>query len=150
MMAGETHTIQALNASNQPVTGLTWTSSDPTVVSLSTDDPPVLTAVAAGHVTITAGSASADVTVSSVSLAPGTVLWSNAVGGASVDYLVPAVPSPGGVADVFAISGNTLYAIIAIWMAARSRSAHCGASRCCWISGARGAATAGKRCLRSR
>jgi hypothetical protein len=81
------------------------------VVSLSTDDPPVLTAVAPGHVTITAGSASADVTVSSVALAPGTVLWSNPVNGAAVDWILPAVPSATGVADVFALSGRTVYAI---------------------------------------
>jgi 6-phosphogluconolactonase (cycloisomerase 2 family) len=111
MMVGDTHTIQALNSSNQPVAGLTWVSSDPTIVSLSTNDPPVLTAVAAGHVTITAGSASADVTVSSVPLAPGTVLWSNPINGASVDWILPAVPSPTGVADVFALSGSTVYAV---------------------------------------
>ena len=111
MMVGDTHTIQALNSSNRPATGLTWASSDPTIVSLSTDDPPVLTAVAAGHVTITAGSASADVTVSSVSLTPGAVLWSNPINGASVDWILPAVPSPTGVADVFALSGSTVYAI---------------------------------------
>ena len=112
LVVGDTHTIQALNAAAQPVTGLTWTSSDPTVVSLSTDDPPVLTAVAAGHVTITAGTASADVTVSAGALALGTVLWSNnPVNGASVDLIVPAVPSPTGVADVFALSGSTVYAI---------------------------------------
>ena len=106
MLVGDTHTIQALNSSGQPVTGLTWTSSDPTVVSLSTDDPPLLTALAVGHVTITAGTASADVTVSPGdpnypgTLPLGTVLWS--VPG-SVTKIVPAVPSPSGVADVFAI-----------------------------------------------
>ncbi len=82
MMVGDTHAIQALSAAGQPVTGLTWTSSDPAVVSLSSDDPPLLTALAAGHVTITAGTASADVTVSSPTEFPGglplgTVLWSH-------------------------------------------------------------------------
>ncbi|MGO9010156.1 MAG: hypothetical protein ACLQPN_08635 [Bryobacteraceae bacterium] len=46
---------------------MTWSSRNPDVVSLSTDDPPVLTALAAGHVTIIAGTApaaaAADVTV---------------------------------------------------------------------------------------
>ena len=56
MMVGDTRTLQA-------ATGLTWTSSDPTVVSLSSDDPPLLTALAPGNVTITAGTATADVTV---------------------------------------------------------------------------------------
>ena len=105
MLVGDTHTIQALNSSGQPVTGLTWTSSDPTVVSLSTSDPPLLTALVVGHVTITAGTGSADVTVSPGdpnypgTLPLGTVLWS--VPG-DVTKIVPAVPSPSGVADVFA------------------------------------------------
>ena len=71
MAVGDTRTLQALTAAGQSVTGLTWTSSDPTVVSLSPDDPPVLTALAAGHVTITAGTASADVTVWDVTVASG-------------------------------------------------------------------------------
>jgi hypothetical protein len=53
-LVGDTHTIQALNSAGQPVTGLTWTSSDTDVVSLSSADPPVFFALAAGHVTITA------------------------------------------------------------------------------------------------
>ena len=105
MLVGGMATIQALNSSGQPVTGLIWASSDPTVVSLSTSDPPLLTALVVGHVTITAGTASADVTVSSGdpnypgTLPLGTVLWS--VPG-NVTKIVPAVPSPSGVADVFA------------------------------------------------
>jgi hypothetical protein len=69
---------------------------------LSTDDPPVLTALAAGTVTITAGTATADVTVSVGALPLGTVLWSNPGNGSGVYSIVPAVPSPNGVADVFA------------------------------------------------
>ncbi|MGP8176261.1 MAG: beta strand repeat-containing protein [Terracidiphilus sp.] len=106
MVVGDTHTIQALSPAGQPVTGLAWGSSDPTVVSLSTDDPPVLTALAAGHVTITAGTASADVTVFAVALAPGTVVWSNPGDGSGVDWIVPAVPSASGVADVFAFQND--------------------------------------------
>ncbi len=113
MMVGDTHAIQALSAAGQPVTGLTWNSSDPTVVKLSTDDPPILTALAAGHVTITAGTGSDDVTVSSPTDFPGglplgTVLWSHP---GDVNSIVPAVPSPSGVADVFAISDGTVQAI---------------------------------------
>ena len=48
MVVGDTHTIQATNASGQSVTGLTWASSNTSVVSLSTDDPPILTALAPG------------------------------------------------------------------------------------------------------
>ena len=106
LVVGDTHTIQALNPAGQPVTGLTWTSSDPNVVSLSTADPPVITALAPGHVTITAGTASADVTVSADALSVGTVLWSNPGNGAGVTKIVPAVPSPSGVADVFAFQAD--------------------------------------------
>jgi IPT/TIG domain len=106
LVVGETHTIQALGSNGQPVTGLTWTSSDPNVVSLSTDSPPVLTALAAGHVTITAGSGTADVTVSVGALPQGTVVWSNPGNGSGVTKIVPAVPSPTGAADVFAFQGD--------------------------------------------
>lgn len=106
LVVSQTQTIQALNASNQPVTGLTWASSNPKVVSLSTDDPPILTALAAGSATITAGSASADVTVSYATLAPGTVIWSNPGNGSGVISIVPAVPSSRGVADVFAFQAD--------------------------------------------
>lgn len=107
MVIGDTHTIQALNAQGQPVAGLTWASSDSTIVSLSTDDPPILTAVAVGHVTITAGNASADVTVYPGSLPIGTVQWTNPGDGSGVTSIVPAVPSASGV-DIFAFenSGN--------------------------------------------
>lgn len=111
MVVGDTHTIEAVNAQGQSVTGLTWTSSDTTVVSLSTDDPPVLTAVAAGHVTITAGNASADVTVYAGTLPAGTVLWSNSGDGSGIQRFVPAVPSASGV-DVFAFdTSNNVTAV---------------------------------------
>ncbi|HZU28995.1 MAG TPA: IPT/TIG domain-containing protein [Bryobacteraceae bacterium] len=102
LVVGDTHSVAAVSSTGQAVTGLTWTSSDPTIVSLSTDDPPVLTAVAAGRATITAGTASADVTVFSNDLPVGTVQWSNAGDGSGVDRIVPAVPNANGVADVFA------------------------------------------------
>jgi uncharacterized protein YjdB len=100
MVVGDTHAIKALSTAGQPVMGLTWASSNPTVVSLSTDDPPVLTAVAAGHATITAGSGSADVTVFAGGLPIGTVIWSNPSDGSGVMSIVPAVPSARTLASV--------------------------------------------------
>ena len=84
------------------------------MVSVSADDPPVLTAVAAGHVTITGGTGTSDVTVTAAtlpngdpaSLPVGTVLWSNPGNGSGVNWIVPAVPSPSGVADVFAFQND--------------------------------------------
>jgi len=75
MSVGDARTLQVLNSLGQTVTGLTWATTDPTVVSLSPDDPPVLTALAAGHSTITAGGGSADVTVFAGPLPIGTVIW---------------------------------------------------------------------------
>ena len=77
------------------------------IVSLSTDDPPILTAMEIGHVTIRAGSGSVNVTVSPAhSLTPGTVLWSNPGNGSGVTKIVPAVPSISGVADIFAFQAD--------------------------------------------
>jgi IPT/TIG domain/Beta-propeller repeat len=107
LLVGQTQTVQALSPTGTEVTGLTWTSSDSTVVSLSTDDPPVLTALAPGHITITAGDSSSDVTVSSgYSLPVGTVVWSAPGDGSGVTSIIPAVPSPTGVADTFAVQAD--------------------------------------------
>ena len=57
LVVGDTRTLQALGPAGQPVTGLTWGSSDLNVVGLSSDDPPVLSALAVGHVTVKAGTA---------------------------------------------------------------------------------------------
>jgi hypothetical protein len=112
MVVGDTRTIQALNAQGQSVTGLTWSSTDTTVASLSTDEPPIITALAAGHVTILADSGSADVTVvAGASLPVGTVQWSNSGDGSGVIGIVPAVPSTSGV-DVFAFQASGSVAAI--------------------------------------
>ena len=107
MLVGSTQPIQALDSSGQSVTGLTWISSNPAVATLSTDDPPIITAVAAGNTTITAGNAATDVNVFTGStLAPNTLLWSNPGDGFGVISIVPAVPSSTGVADVFATQAD--------------------------------------------
>ena len=62
------------------VVGALWSSSDPAIVSVSTDDPPVLTALSPGAIVITAEktglTAEASLTVvAGTSLAPGTTRW---------------------------------------------------------------------------
>jgi N-acetylneuraminic acid mutarotase len=107
MLANGTQATQALDASGQPVTGLTWTSSNPAVATLSSDDPPIITAVGPGNATITAGSASIDVTVPpGTSLSTGAVTCANPGDGTAVVSIIPAVPSPSGVADVFALQAD--------------------------------------------
>ncbi|MGC1107468.1 MAG: SBBP repeat-containing protein [Candidatus Acidiferrales bacterium] len=107
MVVGDTRSINATNTQGQSLTGLTWTSSNTNIVSLSTDDPPILTAVAAGNATITAGNASAEVTVYPDTLLNGTVQWTNPSDGSGIYSIVPAVPSASDV-DLFAFesSGN--------------------------------------------
>ena len=105
MVVGETRTLQAADAQGQPFHGLTRSSSDPTVASLSTDDPPIIAALAPGHTTITAADGSADITVyPGPSLPIGTIKWSIPDDGSGVSRILPAVPSDTGVADIFALS----------------------------------------------
>lgn len=116
---GDTQPIQALGSNGQPVSGLTWASSDASIIQLSSADPPILTALVPGRATITAGGASADVTVVSGPLPLGTTLWS--VPG-TYARMIPAVPSPTGVADLFAFqSDGTVKAItsdgVTVWTA---------------------------------
>jgi hypothetical protein len=107
LLAGGTQQLQALDANGNSITGLTWTSSNTAVATLSTDDPPILTAIAPGNTTIMVGTASADVTVFAGSVLPiGTVLWSNPGDGSGVSSIVPAVPSSTGVADVFSLQAD--------------------------------------------
>lgn len=107
MVVGDTRSLQPLDSNNQSVTGLTWSSSNTTIVSLSTDNPPVLTALAPGTVTITAGGASSDVTVYAGPTLPlGTTIWSDLGDGSGVSSIMPAVPSETGVADVFAVNNS--------------------------------------------
>ena len=107
MLVGGTQSIEAMDPSGHSVTGLAWSSSNSAVVTLSADDPPIITAVGPGNATISAGNASADVNVAAGSVLPtGTVIWSNPGDGSGVSNIVPAVPSPTGMADVFALNAD--------------------------------------------
>ena len=107
MVVGDTRTLQAIDANGTALTGLTWKSSDTTIASLSTDDPPIITALAEGHVTISVGDGSADLIIyPGPALPTGTVQWSDPGDGSGVTSIVPAVPSASGVADVFAFQAD--------------------------------------------
>ena len=80
MVIEETSTLSLRDDFGVAVAGATWASSDPAIVSLSTDDPPVMTALASGEITITATKDSltseATITVATgTSLADGTTRW---------------------------------------------------------------------------
>jgi hypothetical protein len=107
MVVGQSQTLRAKDSNGTPVTGLQWSTSDSTIVNVSSDDTPTVTALAPGTVTVYAGDVPVPVTVYvGASLPPGTPIWSLSLGGGSgVASLVPAVPSDSGV-DVFALDAT--------------------------------------------
>ncbi len=105
MLVGETKTVSAKDSSHNIVSGLSWSTSDPSIVSVSTDDPALITGLAPGTATVYAGDVPFQVTVhTGTSLPPGTPLWSAPPGPGATGFssLVPAVPSDSGV-DVLAL-----------------------------------------------
>jgi len=101
LLVGQSRTVSVTDSSGNPVTGLSWITTDPSIVSLSTDDPPLLTGVAPGSATVYAADAPIAVTVyAGSSLPPGTPVWSVPLGGPGAPSIVPAVPSASG-ADIF-------------------------------------------------
>ncbi|HEV3039143.1 MAG TPA: IPT/TIG domain-containing protein [Candidatus Angelobacter sp.] len=107
MLVGQSRTLSVKDSSGNPVSGLQWTASDLTVVSFSTDDPPVITALAPGTAKVYAGDLGIPVTVyAGSSLPAGTPIWSLPLGGGlGIASLVPAVPSDSG-ADVFVLDNS--------------------------------------------
>lgn len=104
MIVGQSRTVSVTDANGNRVTGLGWSTDDLAIVSLSTDDPPVITALAPGQATVWAGDVSFPITVYAAdSVQPGTPLWSLPVSsGSTVTDLVPAIPNDSGV-DVFVL-----------------------------------------------
>jgi hypothetical protein len=106
LLVGQSRTVSVTDNSGQVVHGLNWTTSDPTIVSLSTDDPPVITGVAPGAATVYAGGVPIPVTVyAGTNLPPGAQVWSLPINVSTPANLVPAVPSESGV-DVFALDDD--------------------------------------------
>jgi hypothetical protein len=113
MLVGDTHKFSAVDELGRPRTDATWTISDTTLATISTDSSPLLTAVAIGQVTLTANvqgtSAQAQVNILSGSaLALGTVSWS--VPGVVCEYIVQAVPTDQGTPDFYCFNGGFVIA----------------------------------------
>jgi hypothetical protein len=104
LLVGQTRTISVMDSSGNALTGLEWDISNPSVATLSTDDPPIITAVAPGTAVVYVVGMPILVTVySGTSLPAGAPIWSvpfNVSGGPG--SMAPAVPSSSGV-DLFAI-----------------------------------------------
>jgi len=111
MPVGGTQKFTAVDNFGYPRLDVTWSVSDPTIATLTTDEDnaAILTGVAAGQVTLTVSAgavmAQEQVTVlSQASFTTGTTIWSAAAPspGFSVQQLVQAAPS---------VNGPALYAI---------------------------------------
>jgi hypothetical protein len=113
LLVGQTRTIAVTDSNGNPVTGLEWTTSNPSVVSLSTDDPPVITALAPGTAIVYVVGMPILVTVYSGSALPaGAPIWSVPVATATgfPPIAIPAVPSASG-ADLFVLDTWRLRAL---------------------------------------
>jgi hypothetical protein len=81
MLVGDSQGLAAIDANGNPVTGLTWSSTNSNVIQLSTDNPPILTAVAPGSATVYAGEYPVAITVyEGSSLPQGTPQWFSPIG----------------------------------------------------------------------
>lgn len=111
MAVGNTRSVRLVGDVGQTVSGATWSISDPMIVSITGDDPPQLTAVAAGTATLTASfsqmQASMTVNVSGTALPFGTPLWTaGSITGSFLSSILPANPINDGDPDIYVIDGN--------------------------------------------
>lgn len=100
LVVGDTYQPSLQDTFGITVTGASWSSSDTTVVSLSSDDPPVVTALAPGTATLTASSgnfiATATVQVFDGQIPYGTELWrSESLPGGTTVAIVDGLGQPG-------------------------------------------------------
>ncbi len=123
LMVGDSRTLKLADQNGSAVTGANWTIDNTAVLSLSTDDPPVITALNPGTAKVTAalGSLSAQTTInvylpgSNGGFPPGTVKWSVApASGFTPSAMLQAVPTAGNTPDLIAIESNNSFPRISI------------------------------------
>jgi hypothetical protein len=112
MAVGDKRTIKLSGDLGQPISGATWTISDSTIVSMTTDDPPQLTALAAGTATLTANfnglTASMTVNVLTGPLPFGTPLWSvPSMTGNSINGIIHGNPINASDPDIYMNDGQS-------------------------------------------
>ncbi|HXB21755.1 MAG TPA: hypothetical protein VNV88_10255 [Candidatus Solibacter sp.] len=111
---GQTRGVSLVGDAGQPVTQAIWTSSDPTVVSITSSDPPQLTALAQGTATLTASfnslTTTMTVNVLAATIVPfGTPLWSvNSITGNRIHQMLHGNPVNSGDPDVYVIDGPNM------------------------------------------
>ena len=112
----EALTLKLTDDFGSAITGATWTSSDSEIVSVSVDDPPVLTGLAAGTATITATknglSAEATLVVVADPFASGTTRWAISGLFGAVASSLPANRVDPSVPDIFSIESGATGTIV--------------------------------------
>ena len=116
LLVDETATLKLTDDFGASIEGATWESSDTDIVTVSEDDPPVLTALAAGTVTITATksalSAQATVVVVAGPLASGSTRWAiNGLFG-NIASSLPANRVDLSVPDLFTVESGATGTIV--------------------------------------
>lgn len=112
LLIGQTRQFTVVDERGRPNTGVTWTSSDETLATITPDATTTMTAVAAGQVTLTAEvqgvTTSTEITISpDAAHAPGAIVWSvPTVDGFVPGGLVQATPHTSGVAT-FSVQHST-------------------------------------------
>jgi hypothetical protein len=113
LLVGQTQQFTAVDEQGRPRNDATWTLSDTSLATVTTDAEPVLTAVAVGQVTLTAnvGGSSAQVQVNilaGTSLPAGTVRWSAPpIPGFTTVKILQAVPAGENTPDLYSIETDT-------------------------------------------
>jgi hypothetical protein len=120
MVIGQTQQFNAVDNLGRTRSDATWTVSNTTLATITTDSSPTLTAVASGQVTLTARvqgvSAQTQVNISAlVTLLPGSVMWTApAIAGFTCQQIVQAVPTSTGTPDLYCIgTGSAVQALTA-------------------------------------
>jgi hypothetical protein len=109
MVVGGMQQFTAVDELGRPRTDATWTISDTTIATITSDSSPLLTAVGVGQATLTAtvGSVTGQTTVnvlSGTSLPAGTLLWSAPPpAGYTVGQILQAAPSM-GTPDIYTVA----------------------------------------------
>lgn len=108
LLVGNTRIVALIGDVGQPVTGATWSISDPTIVSISITDPPQLIALAQGTATLTATfnalTATMTINVLPGTLPAGTPIWSaDPLPGESAFQILPASPINPGDPDIYVL-----------------------------------------------
>jgi hypothetical protein len=111
LVVGDTQQFTVIDQQGRPRTDVSWTVSNNTIATVTTDPSPLLTTLAVGNVTLTATvqgvTAQAQVDVLAGTLTPGTASWTaTPLPGLSASFFLQATPWIGGTPDLYEVEGS--------------------------------------------